>query len=384
MIGATTRHLAIGKSSSTSVRGTWMRGGTSKCWIFDSTVLPETNEARAAILLDAFGSPDPNQINGVGGGTSTTSKAIIVEGHDATKREVVYSFAQVSIDDQSVEWISNCGNCATGVALYAVEEGLVEVTDPVTSLTLINRGTGLVLELEVSTTDSAYGDRSRPGEYSGVAVDLTFRCESWTSFGSLLPTGRSTDVLIVDDRPYVATLIDAGAPAVLVRAADVGLHAAASSDALLALMPLFASIRRTAGAMMGLPVDGQSIPKVGVVGVPAKGAPADLSARMISMTAPHPSIGLTSAVAVAVASQVVGSIPHAALVLDPADPHSAGSDGRRRLRIDTLGGIVEMNLDLPGPTAVRFRRSARRLVDGAVYLSAKTATNTRARSDHVR
>ena len=104
---------------------TWMRGGTSKCWVFDRADLDALGADTAAVLLRAFGSPDPRQVDGVGGGTSTTSKAVILTPSGAGDADVDYTFAQVGIRDAVVDWGSNCGNCSAVVGLYALRRGWV-------------------------------------------------------------------------------------------------------------------------------------------------------------------------------------------------------------------------------------------------------------------
>ncbi len=120
-------------SAELAVPASWVRGGTSKCWIFQAADVDALPVTRDEFLLRAFGSPDLRQIDGIGGATSTTSKAIIVETREPGQAAdlVRYSFAQVSVDHPRVEWLSNCGNCATALALYAVQHELVKLADDV-------------------------------------------------------------------------------------------------------------------------------------------------------------------------------------------------------------------------------------------------------------
>ena len=63
----------------TSAPVMWMRGGTSKGGYFLASDLPADRDARDAFLLRAMGSPDPRQIDGMGGGDPLTSKVAIVK-----------------------------------------------------------------------------------------------------------------------------------------------------------------------------------------------------------------------------------------------------------------------------------------------------------------
>ena len=137
-----------------TIRATWMRGGTSKCWLFNAVdVDPVLSEAGGldALLTSAFGSGDPRQLDGVGGGSSMTSKAAIVRRSNLDGVDVDYLFAQVAIGDRRVEWGSNCGNCATAIGLYALQSGLAAVDDGVTVVRMRNQNTGAVLNAEIAT-----------------------------------------------------------------------------------------------------------------------------------------------------------------------------------------------------------------------------------------
>ena len=160
-----------------TLRGTWMRGGTSKCWLFNAVDIdPYIADAGGLdnILTAAFGSGDPRQLDGVGGGSSTTSKAAIVRRSSAPGIDVDYLFAQVAIENRTVEWGSNCGNCATAIGLYAVQTGLVAVDDHVTVVRMRNENTGAILAAEIATPGGripAEGDASVPGTTAlGVPV----------------------------------------------------------------------------------------------------------------------------------------------------------------------------------------------------------------------
>ena len=56
-----------------------MRGGTSKGGYFLAEDLPSDTEARDRLLLSVVGSPDPRQIDGMGGADPLTSKVAVVE-----------------------------------------------------------------------------------------------------------------------------------------------------------------------------------------------------------------------------------------------------------------------------------------------------------------
>ena len=373
------------------LRGHWYRGGTSKCWLFaadDVARLARNDEEMLRLLADAFGAADARQLDGVGGGTSTTSKAAIVTATPNGPADLDYLFAQVGIGDTTVELGSNCGNCATAIALYAVQTGIVAAGDVTTSVRMRNLNTGAVLTGAIATPlrrVPTSGQARVPGSAApGVPVRLSFHAPWGRSTGSVLPTGRAADRLLTGGRSLPATMVDAGAPAVLVLATDAHVDLDSMADGLTGALPRLLDVRAAAGVAMGLREPGSppqnAIPKVGLV-APAGTYTAshgavipvgshDLRVRMLSMLAPHPAIGLTSAVAVSAAAAVTGSVVAESLV-------GAWSPGeRRRLRIGTPAGVVttEVITDEAGNVIeVVLDRAARQLATAHIEVARTVA-----------
>ena len=161
------------------LQGEMIRGGTSKCWIFDHHHVAATGADTDALLLAAFNAADPRQIDGVGGASSTTSKAAIVRAvGGAGGVDVEYAFAQVGIGDERVEWTSNCGNCATAVALYAAHRGLVPVTGDTTTVRMRNVNTGARLTGTIPTPGGTVPEEGESHELLARKVeDLAERVE---------------------------------------------------------------------------------------------------------------------------------------------------------------------------------------------------------------
>ncbi|WP_187370228.1 PrpF domain-containing protein [Streptomyces boluensis] len=359
---------------------TLVRGGTSKCWLFQQVHVPADRGALEKLLVAAYGSADPVELDGVGGATPTTSKAAVVSASPASGVDVDYLFAQVGIGTGSVEWTSNCGNCATGVALYAVAKGLVPITGDRTRVVMRNTNTGAVLEGLVDTTGGVvhdFGEQTVPGTRAGgVAVGLTFRGPAGRTTGALLPTGLpAQDLRVGGADPVRVTMVDAGAPVVLVDAASAGHTGSEPLDAMGALVPWLRSVRHACAPELGLAVPGaepgDAVPKVGLVGPPVAYTSTlgdrvtadayDVSVRMLSMNAPHPAIGLTSAVAVAAAALAEGSVV----------ARAARSPRDGRLRIGTPAGVVAVACEdvrdgVPGRVTVQ--RAARLLADARIYV----------------
>lgn len=367
-----------------TLRGTWMRGGTSKCWLFnavDVDLLVQQHGDLDGLLASAFGSGDPLQLDGVGGGSSTTSKAAIVRRSTCPDIDVDYLFAQVAIGQRQVEWGSNCGNCATAIGLYALQAGLVAVDAARTTVRMRNQNTGAVLAAQIATPNGltpTEGVASVPGTSAlGVPVSLTFSSVA-PSEAALLPTGNPVDTVTAGGRSYRGTMITAGAPAALYPADQFGLTGAESNEAIAEQLPLLVELRRQSALAMGLSAPGDpithAIPKVGIVGAPVDYRSSsgvhvnaddyDISVRMVSMLAPHPAIGLTSAVAVAAAATVSSSV-----VAENVGRRPARS---RQLRLGTAAGVVNTDITLSAddlPETVTLHRAARRIATAELFIA---------------
>lgn len=366
-----------------TLRGTWMRGGTSKCWLFnavDVNLLVQRHGDLDGLLASAFGSGDALQLDGVGGGSSTTSKAAIVRRSSHPDIDVDYLFAQVAIGHRQVEWASNCGNCATAIGLYALQAGLVPVNAGRTTIRMRNQNTGAVLVAGIATPNGLIpteGSARVPGTSAlGVPVSLAFSHVA-PSQAAVLPTGRPVDTVTAGGRTYRATMVTAGAPAALFAADQFGLTGGEGNDALEERLPLLVELRRQAALAMGLSAPGDpithAVPKVGMVGAPVDyhtssgelvGADDyDISVRMVSMLAPHPAIGLTSAVAVAAAATISSSVVAKA----------AGHHGRsQRLRLGTAAGVIDTAITLSTeglPETVTLHRAARRIATAELFIA---------------
>ena len=75
-----------------------MRGGTSKGLYFLADDLPADPAERDDLLLRVMGSPDPRQIDGVGGAHPLTSKVAVVSPSARPGIAVDYLFLQVMVD----------------------------------------------------------------------------------------------------------------------------------------------------------------------------------------------------------------------------------------------------------------------------------------------
>ena len=129
----------------------WMRGGTSKGGYFLKDDLPADTAARDAFLLAMMGSPDPVQIDGMGGADPLTSKVAVVSKSTREGIDVDYLFLQVFVDQAIVTDAQNCGNILAGIGPFAIERGLVAATGDETRVSIYMENTGQVAVATVCT-----------------------------------------------------------------------------------------------------------------------------------------------------------------------------------------------------------------------------------------
>ncbi|MDE1569926.1 4-oxalomesaconate tautomerase [Aquabacter sediminis] len=345
-----------------------IRGGTSKGAYFLASDLPVDQARRDAILLAVMGSPDPRQVDGVGGAHPLTSKVALISRSDLPGCDIDFLFAQVGVDKAMVDTTPNCGNILAGVAPFAIERGLVEATAPRTRVKVRTLNTGTIAELTVETPDGTpvYGGEARidgvPGTASPIAVD--FLDAAGSVCGALLPTGR-----VVDEVAGVrATLIDNGMPCVVLTAASVGRTGYEPRDVLdkdTALKARLEEIRLAAGPLMNLgDVGPKVVPKMILVAPPRAGG--TVSTRSFIPHECHASIGVFAAVTVATACALPGS-PAAEVAQMPG-----GS--LRTVSVEHPTGEFSVRLEMGGtdaaPEVLRagLLRTARPLFDGRVFV----------------
>lgn len=351
------------------IKASWMRGGTSKCWVFDHRDLRESGAPVDELLLRLFGSPDPRQVDGVGGGTSTTSKAVLVAPSDEPGIDVDYTFAQVGVDVPVVDWGSNCGNCSSVVGRYAVGRGWVAPTGATTSVRVRNTNTGQLIVLDVDTSESGPELAQIPGvPFPGESVRMWFVDPAGRTTGRLLPSGNTRDLLDTPSGTVEVSMLDAGAPVVIVDARTVGLsgdETPAEIDADAERLMRLDEIRRAGAVAMGM-VDSpaaaaRAVPKLAIVSVADD--PTTLRVRMLSMGKVHPALAITGSVAITLAAGTPGTIAATLVAFDGL-----------RLRLDTPAGTLETTLgEYQDRPAVAVTRTMRELADARLAVGAAIA-----------
>ena len=315
------------------VRCAVYRGGTSRGVLFRANDLPPDTEERARFLLAIFGSPDTRQIDGLGGANSQTSKAMIVAPSKRADADVESVFAQVDIGRPMVDWGGNCGNMSSAIGPFAINEGMVPVETPVTTVRIFNVNTGKRIIATVPTCDGracAEGDYCIPGvPFPGARIDLEFTEPAGSMTGRLLPTGRPSDEFVLaDGRGLRVSVVDAANPVVFVAADQLGLGGTELPPELEArsdVMATLEEIRGITAEAIGIVGDRREakakspgVPKVAVVapsrtyrstgGGELAADSMDLVGRFLSMGTAHRSYPVTGAICTGAAAVVRGSV----------------------------------------------------------------------------
>ncbi len=354
----------------------YMRGGTSRCLVFHERDLPAPGPARDAVLLAALGSPDPNgrQLDGLGGGISSLSKACIIGPPSLPGADVDYTFAQVEVRKAFVDYAGNCGNCSSSVGPFAIDEGLVPAHDGETIVRIHNTNTR---KLIVAHVPVAHGEAAVGGDFElagvaglGARIALDFVEPGGAGTGRLLPTGHTRDVIAGVE----ISCVDATNAVVFVRARDLGLTGTETPQAVDGDHDLSArleKLRVEAAARMGM-AESAAVPKIAFVapaadytaldGVRYGARDFDVLGRAISMGNCHRAFPLTVAMCLAVAANIPGTVVNECLPTIAANPIRLGHPSGTlpiAAHVTTRGGE-------PKAETVTVYRTARRLMEGFV------------------
>ena len=370
----------------------YMRGGTSKGCIFHKEDLPENRAEWDDIFVQVMGSPDPKQIDGMGGTVSSNNKIVIVWKSDEPNVDIEYLVGQSIVGKSQIDYKSNCGNMTAAVPAYAVEEGMVDITEPITVVRMLNKNTDKYINVSVPIDPETHtfaqdGDCHIAG-IDGTAAELkvNFLNPAGAKTGKLLPTGYVTDTFEIGGKQIVYSLVDVSNPLILVAAEDIGLTGTempTELDENKEASELLEQIRGNAAVLMGFAknledakVNSPAVPKVGVFTSPkdyqgisgniVSAEDMDVCVRILSVFKCHKACPLTAANSVAVLAKLKDSVIDQKL-------HTA-SHGDSSVRIGHPSGIMKQYVDMTVSAnhvevkGVAGQRTARRIMDGCVYI----------------
>jgi 2-methylaconitate cis-trans-isomerase PrpF len=374
----------------TRIRCVQMRGGTSKGLYFRAEDLPNKGPKRDSLLQRLMGSPDVLEIDGLGGSRPITSKVAIVSRSQREDADVDYTFAQVEIDKIGVIYSGNCGNISFGVGPFAVDEGLVEVTEGNTRVRMFNTNTNAVIVADVpvkngkARVEGAFAVPGVPG--TGAEIVMNWLGTVGAKTGHLLPTGNAIDRLILESGKEIeASLIDAANPLVFVNAQDFGLGGSElveEIDKNQQLIDASREVRGKAAVLFGMckdwsnvDKDSPGLPMLAFIAPPAdykklngqrvQAAEMDARVRVMFMNKLHESVPGTGSICLAAASRVKDSIVYSASAKRDPDNfligHPSGiTSARVKSHEIERGPFVAFEI-------LGFSRTARRLMDCNAY-----------------
>jgi len=362
----------------------YMRGGTSKACMFHEKDLPSDRSQWKDLFLKVMGTPDPKQIDGMGGTVSSTSKIAVIRPSDRPDADVDYTFFQVFIDRPIVNDRMNCGNISSAVGPFAINEGLVKAIEPVTVVRVFNTNTSKILEEHVRVKDGMALEEGTaqiqgvPG--TGSEINMFFMHPTGAATGKAFPTGDRKEILDIPDYdPIEVTMFDCSNPVVFIRAKDIGLsgkeHIALNNDP--EILAHFERIRAVAAEKMGLTATWQEATEKGIGPLIAFLSPAQdyttldgdlireekmsLCCRGLNAGKVHRAYPMSLGVATAAACRLEGTIPWEFTKKDCGtivDLGHASGITTFDVRLDEKGDIEK----------VGFVRTARRIMEGYVYV----------------
>lgn len=370
------------------VRSSIIRGGTSKGIYIMKNELPSDEVTRDNVISAMFGGADARQIDGLGGANSLTSKVAIVSVSSRSDADIDYTFGQVDINTGRIDYNSNCGNILSGIGPYAIDEGLVNVFEPMTKVRIYNTNTNKISIAEVQVqhgralSDGNYSIDGVPG--TGSKIVLNFVDAAGSKTGILFPTGQRKDIFDIEGFSTIeVSIIDITAPVVFVHAQSIGLNGTELSHELSNHhSDLLEIIRGMAAERLGFvshykeaTKETPSTPKVVVVspsatyttesGTIIKENSINLLGRAMSMQKLHKAFPVTGGLCTAAASQLKDTVVHDCFketsnTEEIVIGHPSGSM-EFVIDIDDDGTDVILN-----KTAVA--RTSRRLMEGSVYV----------------
>jgi len=296
--------------SQTAIPYLFMRGGTSRGPYFKRADLPQDLDQLSAVLIAAIGAGNPRNIDGLGGGIAVTTKVAMLSVSEDPDADVDYLFAQVGVDQRSVDYGPTCGNILVGVGPAAIEMGLVAATGDVTPVRIRAVNTGAIVDAQVQTPGGGVcyvGDHRIDGvDGTAAPVELNFMKVVGSRTGALFPTGNAIDVI----DGIEVSCVDVTMPMMIARAADLGVtgyESAAELDANTALFERMEALRLQAGELMGFgDVSASVVPKIGLIAPPRMGG--HFAARYFMPWSTHPTLAVTGSHCLAASALAPGTV----------------------------------------------------------------------------
>lgn len=384
-----------------------MRAGTSKGLFIHRANLPASQSDWTEPIVAAMGScyADPKQIDGLGGGSSVTSKVAVINRSSHPDIDVEYTFVQVAIGEEKIDLSGNCGNMVSGVGPFAVQENLVRAEHgaQTVDVRILNTNTNRVIVETIEVDEDGQvvedGECHIPGVAApGAPIKVAFIKPAGSMTGKMFPTGLVSEEIEVDTvkalEKFTAevTIVDCANPFVFINSSSLPAAAMQNSSEIQATV--VEAIRREAAVRMNLASTVEEAsktrgtPKAAILGQSLNPAKSDLRVTAYSMGKPHPSLQLTGGVCLAAAACISDTIPHRlrmasiqmGLTTPPCTPRPVSESAAATvtaedvdtIRLEHSRGVMEMDvtkkitkdgIDIERASGIR---TARRLFEGNV------------------
>ena len=367
----------------TPVRAAIYRAGTSKGIFLHENDLPKDPGLRDKVILAIFGSPDPRQVDGLGGAEVLTSKLAIVGPSSVPNADVDYIFGQVDIETPYISYSGMCGNISSGVAPFAIEEGLVKAVEPITRVRVYSRNTDQIFVTEVPVKNghvSIEGNYVIPGvPGTGAKLDIDMSGTVGSFRKGLLPTGHVRDILDVPGMGKIeGSLVDVVNPCFFIRAEDVGLRGneVKKGDFAPGKLEQLEMIRREVFKLLDKPyVEKDAVPFLAFVSKPMdyenhlthrqiSAGDVDFLSRVFFLGGIHQTYPGSISCCTGSAAVIPGTIVYEA----------RGEKNSPEVIIGHPGGTLEVSAvcdtssGMPVIKRVTYGRTARRIMDGYCYV----------------
>ncbi|CAK1354660.1 uncharacterized protein RHO25_001561 [Cercospora beticola] len=378
-----------------SVPAVYIRGGTSKALFFHEYDIPPAGAARDRFLMRVMGSPDPMQIDGMGGTYPVTSKIAIIRPSEREDADVDFIFVQVSVQDSFVDYNAGCGNISAGVGPFAINEGLVKerrITDVVENYTTqevrmfqpLSTKKVLVAHVPIDVRTGRFVEKGDyaiagcPGTGSPILMDYRHTVGGAVKRG-LMPNGEPLSKMQLDDgRVIEYTICDAAHIIAFARASDFGLQGDEHPKKInedRTLLALVREFRGKAAHNVGMcrspeTVDQDSpiLPMVALLSECPDGDGAHIQSRLFLDNACHSAMAGAGATCTAACSRVPGSLV--------AKIMREGAENDGIFNVKHPGGVLPITIATreglgdgdPAFETLSFGRTARYLFRGEVFV----------------
>lgn len=370
-----------------------MRAGTSKGVFLRDVDLPRDKNERDKTILKIFGSPDIRQIDGLGGADPLTSKVAIIGPPSRPDADIDYTFGQVSYVAPTIDYSGNCGNISSGVAPFAIDEGLVNVKEPYTTVRVHNTNTNSILIQKVQVVNGkakVLGDCKIAGvPGTGAEISIDFSQTAGAKTGKLLPTGNVKDKMqITNVGELEVSIVDAANPMVFVKSKDIGLTGIETPEEIdnnQEILCILEEIRAKAAQRIGMVEDwtqakekSPAFPMIAFVSPAADykdfttgkqilGEEVDFVSRLMFMQIMHKTYAGTGTICTGAAARIKGTVVNEVMLEKDMGNTSV-------LRIGHPAGVITIDVEADNEGGswylqkAAISRTARRIMDGYCYI----------------